>query len=355
MTIPNQPTQFRKREVLKAAKLNKALGEFGSQGGVIPYNENGEGDTSHNLPLGTKQNPFGNAYFKGMNVYTQQEAQHLVDSGALTQTDRMVFWNTTINTLCAWDGEKIITLTSGSENSMKYLFGDGRDGDVTMVADGTYNTQKQYNNLTINSYVTITSDRLTPLIIRCKNTLHIYGTLSMVGKGYVSGENGTGDLCVSAQTTKQAKGIDCLSNKTLQAVFDLDFFSLYGLAGGSGAKGQATSSGTGFTSGGMGFTTSGGDERDGGNGGGAIFIYAKDLYIHSGAVISANGAEPSRSGESTTYKGPGGGGGGGLVVLVYETLVNEGGTLSAVGGLGGYASGTRAGSGGDGTVLYLQI
>lgn len=355
MTIPNQPTQFRKREVLKAAKLNQALGEYGSKGGVIPYNENGEGDTSHNLPLGTKQNPFGDAFFKGLNLYTQAEIQTMIDDAVLTQTDRMVFWNLTTNTLCAWDGEQIISLTSDGENCMKYLFGNGSDGDVTMVAGGTYNTQKQYNNLTINAGVTITADRLNPLILRCKRSLHIYGTISMLGKGYQTGENGTGDLCVAAQTTKQAKGISCLGNKTLQEVFDLNFSKLYGLAGGCGARGTATSSGTGFTSGGMGFQTYGDDVRDGGNGGGAIFVYAKDIYIHSSAVITAEGAEATRSGESTTAKGPGGGGGGGLIVLIYETLTNEGGTISAVGGLGGQVSGTRAGSGGDGAVLYLQV
>lgn len=250
-------------------------------------------------------------------------------------------------------------VTIFDENTMggglNYLFGNGSDGDVTFVASGTYNMQHQYNNLTINSGITITADRLTPLIIRCKNAMHIYGTLSMVGKGYAWGESGTGELCVGAQTTKQAKGINCLANKTFQKVFDLDFYSLYGIAGGCGAGGKEASSGTGFTSGGMGFQTTGDDQRAGGTGGGSIFIYAKELYIHSGAIISADGAEASRSGESTQSKGPGGGGGGGLVVLIYKTLVNEGGTLSAVGGLGGPVRGTRAGSGGDGTVLYLQI
>ena len=183
MTIPNQPTVFRKKEVLKAGKLNQALGEYGSKGGIIPYDENGQGDTSHELPLGTKQNPFGNAFFKGMNIYTQLEVQQLVAAGKLTQTDRFVFWNLDTNTLCAWNGTEIVTLTGESEN-MKHLYGDGSDGNITYVADAALTKSwYRYKNMTLNAGITLSSALHVPIVMSVKETLTLNGTINFNNAG----------------------------------------------------------------------------------------------------------------------------------------------------------------------------
>lgn len=91
MTKPTQAINFRKKQVLSARALNQALHEYGSVDGVIPFTEDGKPDTTFAAPLGTKETPFGDAYFKGMNIYTQVEVLNMVQAGKLTANDRMVF------------------------------------------------------------------------------------------------------------------------------------------------------------------------------------------------------------------------------------------------------------------------
>ena len=73
-------------------------------------------------------------------------------------------------------------------------FGDGPDGDVTLSTNTNINQVKHYNNLTINSGITLTSTQSTEacLIIKVKNTLTINGTVNMDGKGGVGGAGRTG-------------------------------------------------------------------------------------------------------------------------------------------------------------------
>lgn len=189
MTIPNKPTRFNKREILPSAKLNQALGEYGSVGGTIPYNEAGTADTSFDLPIGTKSNSYGNAYFKGFNIYTQLEVQQLVSAGKLTQTDRFVFWNLDTNTLCAWNGTEIVTLTGESEN-MKHLYGDGSDGNITYVADAALTKSwYRYNNMTLNAGITLTSSLHVPIVMSVKETLTLNGTINFNNAGGTTTNN----------------------------------------------------------------------------------------------------------------------------------------------------------------------
>ena len=132
MSKPTQATIFRKRQVLPARALNKALQEYGSTGGTVPYKVDGTQDESMTAALGTKTAPFGNAFFKGFNIYTEIEVQSLVSSGKITSDDRFVFWDLSSNSLKAWDGSKIIQI-GGNGGNMDYLFGNGSDGDVTMA------------------------------------------------------------------------------------------------------------------------------------------------------------------------------------------------------------------------------
>lgn len=183
MTKPNIATIFRKRQVLPAKQLTQAMGQYGTLDGAIPYDTDSKADTSFSKPLGTKTNPFGNAFFKGFNIYTQLEIQQLVSSGKLTATDRMVFWNTDTNTLCAWNGTEIVSLTGESDN-MKYLYGDGSDGDITYVANAALTKSwYRYNNMTLNSGITLTSSLHVPIVMSVKETLTLNGTINFNNAG----------------------------------------------------------------------------------------------------------------------------------------------------------------------------
>lgn len=82
----------------------------------------------------------------------------------------------------------------------------------------------------------------------------------------------------------------------------------------------------------------------GGGGGGSVqVICARNIIIETGGFIEANGGDGG-NGEAADCGG-GGGGGAGVVMLVYETLVNNG-AIQALGGAGG-ASGGGTGVAGD--------
>ena len=390
MTIPNQPTVFRKKEVLKAAKLNQALGEYGSKGGIIPYDENGQGDTSHELPLGTKQNTIGNAFFKGINIYTQLEVQQLVEAGKLTQTDRFVFWNLTTESLCAWNGTEIVTL-QGSDTSMEYLFGDGSDGDVTMVANGSYDRMKNFTNFTLNAGVTLTKTTAgSPLIIRCTGVCTINGTINLKGKGMsggAAGANGYGyGNSASGENTLGGVG---LTNRSPSGSIDLNAVELAAAAlnfeqipfcggGGAGAAITVNSSlysgsdskygGIGAGCGGIGKASAAVGSSSstitasctGGNGGGGLLIIARKIVI-AGSVVATgtNGSsqnQGSGSGVLNYYlRASGGGGGGGCGVFVGNEISITGTMNFAGGASGGNQSGTEGGAGGSGGYIKLIV
>lgn len=364
MTKPNQATIFRKRQVLTAKQLTKSLGEYGSQDGVIPYNENGAADTTRGLPLGTKTNPFGSAYIDGINLYTQAEVQALVDAGKLTQTNRMLFWNLTTDTLCAWNGTEIINL-QGSNDNMKYLFGDGRDGDITMVANGSYSEPKNFTSFTLNEGITLTHAN-TPglLIIRCKEICKINGTINMDGKGFspdvgYSSEIPTewpGGLGVSAPDTA-GRGATCgggygyvADNGGTRyggAGNNLDYskhlffaqqlkFERIPMLGGGGSSNSTTVTG--------------------GSGGGGILILAPIIQFGENSVLSAKGTSGTTAETRTTqgytvkYFWGGGGGGGGTATLVAQSIV---GTPTT--DFSGGASVNNCGAGGTGGMVKVIL
>lgn len=382
MTIPNKPTRFNKREILPSAKLNQALGEYGSVGGTIPYNEAGTADTSFDLPLGTKSNSYGNAYFKGFNIYTQLEVQQLVSAGKLKATDRFVFWNTTTETICAWNGSEIITLTGG-KNNMDYLFGDGSDGDVTMVADGSYDRLKNFKNFTLNSGITLTKTTAgSPLVIRCTETCTINGIIDLSGKGLpggAAGENGKG-YCQIGESVLTGFG---LTNKYPSGAIDLNAIELAAAAlnfdqipfcggGGAGAYADTNNDGSDLKYGGIGagaggngsarFASSSGypasnASATGGNGGGGLLIIARKIII-SGSIIAigSNGSSQNTTLGTFGYQRASGGGGGGGCAGFVGNEITITGTMNFTGGAsGGNQSGVQGGAGGNGGYFKLVI
>jgi hypothetical protein len=93
----------------------------------------------------------------------------------------------------------------------------------------------------------------------------------------------------------------------------------------------------------------GGSGGAGGRGGGALYIECGGaLDFGASATISASGANGSNG--SNTNNGGGGGGGGGTVVILYNTLTTNAGTITSTGGTGGtgQAAGGAGGTGASG-------
>lgn len=94
----------------------------------------------------------------------------------------------------------------------------------------------------------------------------------------------------------------------------------------------------------------------GGNGGGIIFVIAKNI-IGNGYKISANG----QAGRSTTYDGASGGGAGGTIIMNVSNTYSGSLTIQANGGNGGNEDDDNssgrcygAGGGGSGGVIYFN-
>lgn len=374
MTKPTQAINFRKKQVLSARALNQALHEYGSVDGVIPFTEDGKPDTTFAAPLGTKETPFGNAYFKGMNIYTQVEVLNMVQAGKLTANDRMVFWNLDTNNLSAWNGSEIIHLGDNGGGSMEYLFGSGEDGDVTMVANGTFDTVKNFTNFTLNAGVTLSrSVGGTPMILKCKGTCTINGTINLDGKGWPAAMGygkplrtwnvGAGTSYAAAYSDSQYSSIAGLTaiNRKESGSFDenityflasvLDFanIALMGGGGASDSSGVSSLYGYGAGSGGhSGFYHKGKEpaSASGGAGGGGLIIIAKKI-IHTGVISAAGQAggyvETGTYDKSLSY---GGGGGGGAIILMANEIIDSGSYNCAGGGVTSTQYASAGGSGG---------
>lgn len=359
MSKPTQVTIFRKRQVLPARGLNKALQEYGSVGGSIPYKEDGTQDESMTAALGTKTAPFGNAFFKGFNIYTEVEVQGLVDSGKITADDRFVFWDLSSNSLKAWDGSKIIQI-GGNGGNMDYLFGNGSDGDVTMVSSGNYDTVKNFKNFTLNAGVTLSrTEAGSPMIIKCTGTCTINGSINLDGKGWPAGMGYGKSFSANAFESPHITGLTAITKvpggkfdanitEFLASIFD---FSNIAFMGGGGA-GYQQSVGFGAGSGGAGYGTSAGGL--GGTGGGGLIILARSI-IHNGS-ISCKGTDGGSDYDQPNDYHFGGGGGGGAVVFIANSIAGAG-TIDCSGGLGGSykrVSGTGQ-KGGDGGSVKVII
>ncbi|WP_428043410.1 hypothetical protein [Candidatus Avelusimicrobium faecicola] len=380
MTKPTQAINFRKKQVLSARALNQALHEYGSVDGVIPFTEDGKPDTTFAAPLGTKETPFGNAYFKGMNIYTQVEVLNMVQAGKLTANDRMVFWNLDTNNLSAWNGSEIIHLGDNGGGSMEYLFGSGEDGDVTMVANGTFDTVKNFTNFTLNAGVTLSrSVGGTPMILKCTGTCTINGTINLDGKGWPAGmgygkplrtwnEGAETSYAVTYSDSQYSSiaGLTAINRKEsgsfdenityfLASVFDFANIALMGGGGATDSSGVSSLYGYGAGSGGhSGFKSNGGNvSAPGGAGGGGLIIIAKKI-IHTGVISAAGqaGGYVKANGFGNKSESYGGGGGGGGIILMANEIVGSGSYNCAGGGV---TSTQYAGVGGSGGYVKVII
>ena len=353
MSKPTQVTIFRKRQVLPARGLNKALQEYGSVGGSIPYKEDGTQDESMTAALGTKTAPFGNAFFKGFNIYTEVEVQGLVDSGKITADDRFVFWDLSSNSLKAWDGSKIIQI-GGNGGNMDYLFGNGSDGDVTMVSSGNYDTIKNFKNFTLNAGVTLSvTSPLTPLILCCTGSCFINGTIDLRGKGFPAGQ-GHGVKGIAPYMISEESG-NANIGQVYAKFMGLDFTPIYGSGGSDGLQ---DSFATGFNGGGRGGTIGGlhTEIGNGGAGGGYLLIFAKKVVVTGSILLDGiDGQGGNGQNYQNTYA-CGGGGGGGCAGIFYREK-NITGSITAKGGAAGTGTSDASNGkpGGAGAVILMAI
>ena len=219
------------------------------------------------------------------------------------------------------------------------------------------------------------------------------GITNSIGKDGVVGVAGGkgGDGCGAgggaesggAKGTVAASNVKLIANWHLMTLLDVSstgslvkFDNSAGTGGsGHGGKGYNGVAQSGKT---RGYGGGGGGGGGSGSGGGIVAIYARNIVIESTGLISANGGNGGNGGDGGDYAGwydgcgypssdfgltgAGGGGGGGCggdggqLILVYNTLTNDGSITASAGtggtkGAGGVTSGGVIGDDGDDGVV----
>lgn len=173
-------------------------------------------------------------------------------------------------------------------------------------------------------------------------------TSNSIGTDGAAGGNG-GSSTSPAGTggpagTATASNVKLIANWHLVTLLDISStgstvkFDNSGGAGGGGGGGRGAG------------PSSGGGGGGGGSDGGIIAVYFRNIVIGASASITAIGGNGGNGADQSGGNGGGGGGGGGAnggqIILVYNTITNNG-TLSVSGGIAGIA-GTGAGTGSNG-------
>lgn len=236
-------------------------------------------------------------------------------------------------------------------DSLKFLFGDGSDGDVTSSGDIDLSTVMLYDNLTIQNGHTLKTTSKTWLVIFVKDTLTIDagGEITTKGRGGAGGAGGAAAANPGSQGTA----------------------GVYGGTGGAGGAGchsgppwcNAGSAPRGGGSGGGAGVSAGGDGGDGINGTGSqLNIDAFDwLYHKRNNTVWGSGGSGGGGGQGVNGGAGGAGGvGGGMLIIIAKKIINNGGINSdgndGVQGSDGTVahSGGGGGGGGDGGLLFIK-
>jgi len=265
-----------------------------------------------------------------------------------------------------WDGSELVV--NGTKLAKNDIYGDGSDGDVTISSNTNLSKDMYYNNLTINTGITLNSNGYR---------IFVAGTLTTTGTGKIisngndgsNGQNSSG----SSSSPGGSGGAAAYTIGTLPLPED-------GKSGGNG-------SGTGTSTGGSGTNgddvekaliensgVAGGNGGDGTNGSGGsggaggsnttniyayprIFTQAYNLFEFDGGTLKLFTCSPGSGGGGgggphITSEGGGGGGGsastGGCIFVAFK---QASGTINieAIGGNGGDGgSGSGGGGGGAG-------
>lgn len=292
-------------------------------------------------------------------------------------------------------GDGVTTDLSASNFAVSLgFFGDGSDGDVTISGNTTLAKTMFYDDLTINSGVTLTANSFR---------IFVYGTLTMESGAIISrngaagavGANGTaslggcngssggsaGTLNVMSIGTNgggnvagsgQNGGAATVSPNSLTsvAVNSGTVCSGLGSVGGDGTPGNVAGRGGGGGAGGCNGTGSSGAGPATGSGG-TLTVGATTLGTHRWIISASNGRSQNSAGITVawgqvstggggggcsraqgTSQPPGGGGagasGGWLMVAARKIVCNSCTGLQAKGGAGGNGGPCRANEGGGG-------
>lgn len=247
------------------------------------------------------------------------------------------------------------------------VFGDGSDGDVTLATNTTLTRDMYYNNLTINSGVTLSTGGYRIFV---KNTLTNNGTIDCSGApgtdstgGSAAGGNGgaSGSLAGGGRGgdgSNGANGNPGVDGNVGGAGGSSGVVTGYTAGAGGSASLPASSGGwrylvraiemqdlgTAFKggAGGGGGPAAAGSAGGGGGGGGGVVVISAAILVNNGAIKSEGGK--GGNGRSGADSAGGGGGGGGVISLIYRSKSGTG-TISVAGGAKGLLGG---GSGTDG-------
>jgi len=266
---------------------------------------------------------------------------------------------------------------SGSAATFSGLFGDGTDGDFTVIGGSSLllSRERHYNNLTVQATGTVKPQGFKLLVA---NTLTNAGTVNDNGED-ATGTTGGGGLAarqyLNAQSGGGVNGRNTTGVGSNGIAAAANSYNNLGTlpTGGNGGAANAQAGGTGGTcavtnsrwasslftaraattgfggggggaSGGCDVTAGGASSGGGGGGGGILWLAAKSI-VNAGGFIGASGGKGGDASSPGGGKaGGGGGGGGGLVgILTTTPVASIGGTRSAAGG------GAGAGINGGGT------
>lgn len=217
-----------------------------------------------------------------------------------------------------------------TKGTQQALFGDGSDGSVTISGNTTLSRDMYYQNLTINSGITLDTANYR---IYATGTVNIIGTIDNSGdNGGAGGAGGSGAVSAGAAGTAGA-------TSTIIASGSLPS-NAPGRAGGAGGAGAGQGHGGGGGGGGAGAS------------GGIIAIYAKTITIGASGSITSLGGNGGAGGAGGVSGGTGGNGVGPAGVIGgdgFSTTTSmgvAGRAKSGSNGAGGAGSGNQGGSGG---------
>jgi hypothetical protein len=318
-----------------------------------------------------------------------------------TQTysfNNLVSASTTLNGTTTVNGPLIVGGTLVSSSSLSRFGGTGADGAFTLSggATGTINlnnasvTIKNYTSISITGTSSLsflnapTSTGGAIIILRSQGACTLTSaTTTMIdltndggsggaGAGGASntGNGGGGGGGAGAATIGGANGSGSGSsgaNGTVGNAFGNWVGQITGGPGGFGNAGTTSASVSPYYSqqaslfmralvipgsggGGGGNGQSGNSGGKGGTGGGALYMECGSLNFTGTITATGSGGAAATSNNA----GAGGGGGGGSVVILYNTLTANSGTITVSGGSGNPGTGSVGGNGGNGVSEVAQ-
>jgi len=235
------------------------------------------------------------------------------------------------------------------------LFGDGSDGNVTISSNTSLTEPKFYDNLTVNSGVSLNVNGFPVYVkgtLTLNGTIHCDGTSASGATPGIGGGNQT--LGSIASRWSGGDGGPYTGPSGLTPGTPPDYGAVFSSAGGNGGDSDSHA-------------------KEGGSGTNSNTIYTERWIkglgsllsgLHDGPVLNQSSLDSRMSkrlrgglggGGGGYFSGnPGAGGGGGGVVRVFASALAGSGTLASRGGNGANgASSTGGGGGGGGGVVIL--